>query len=106
MRIFAYAMAAILALLQFRLWVSDQGMRDVWRLKSAIEAQQAENADLAKRNEQLVAEVVDLKQGLAALEERARSELGMIGSNETFYQVVTPATATRSAVPVATSEVR
>jgi cell division protein FtsB len=107
MRIFALAMAALLGLLQFRLWVSDQGMRDVWRLKAAIEAQQAENSDLTKRNEQLAAEVVDLKQGMAALEERARSELGMVGANETFYQVVTPAVApAASASPVVTAEAR
>jgi cell division protein FtsB len=81
-----------MVLLQYRLWVSDQGIREVWRLKSTIEAQRAENGELAERNSQLAAEVTDLKGGMAALEERARSELGMVTSNETFYQIVTPAT--------------
>jgi cell division protein FtsB len=92
MRIFALALAVIMVLLQYRLWVSDQGIREVWRLKSAIEAQRTENGELTERNSQLAAEVTDLKGGMAALEERARSELGMVASNETFYQIVTPAT--------------
>ena len=58
------------------------------RLSDAVEHQKSENAELEARNEQLVAEVADLKAGMAAIEERARSELGMIGRNETFYQVV------------------
>ena len=81
-----------LVLLQYRLWVSDQGMREIWRLNQSIEAQTAANAEQRERNGQLLAEVTDLKVGLAALEERARSELGMVGNSETFYQVVTPAT--------------
>jgi cell division protein FtsB len=92
MRIFVLALAVIMVLLQYRLWVSDQGIREVWRLKSAIEAQRGENGELTERNSQLAAEVTDLKGGMAALEERARSELGMVASNETFYQIVTPAT--------------
>lgn len=80
-----------LILLQCRLWVSEQGMREVSRLQAAIDAQTAANHDQTERNRQLGAEVSDLKLGLTALEERARSELGMVGSNETFYQVVTPA---------------
>jgi cell division protein FtsB len=51
-------------------------------------AQKANNQELRARNNQLAAEVNDLKQGMLALEERARSELGMIAANETFYQVV------------------
>jgi cell division protein FtsB len=92
MRIFAIILAVAVVLLQYRLWVSDQGMREIWRLNQAVEAQTAANAEQRERNGQLLAEVTDLKVGLAALEERARSELGMVGNNETFYQVVTPAT--------------
>jgi cell division protein FtsB len=92
MRIFAATLGLALVLLQYRLWVSEQGMRDMWRLQSAIDAQTAANRDQAERNRQLYAEVSDLKVGLTALEERARSELGMIGNGETFYQVVTQAT--------------
>src|SRR5580693_4009804 len=88
MRWLAAALLAVLLLLQYRLWLANDGMRDVRRLHSAVAAQQAENAHLTLRNRQLDAEVHDLKQGYAALEERARSELGMIAGNESFYQVV------------------
>jgi cell division protein FtsB len=83
----------LLLLLQYRLWISDQGKREVWRLTQAVEAQAAANAEQRERNRQLLAEVTDLKVGLTALEERARSELGMVGNSETFYQIVSSATA-------------
>ena len=92
MKIFALVMAAVVVVLQYRVWVSDQGLREVSRLTAAVGAQAAANVEQRERNRQLGAEVNDLKVGLTALEERARSELGMVGSNETFYQVVTAAT--------------
>jgi cell division protein FtsB len=92
MRIFAVALGLALVLLQYRLWVSDQGTREVTRLQAAVDAQTAANREQSERNRQLVAEVTDLKVGLTALEERARSELGMVGNSETFYQVVTSGT--------------
>jgi cell division protein FtsB len=82
------ALLAALVLLQYRLWISDEGMREVWHLAEAVESQRAENAVLAERNAQMKAEVADLKHGVTALEERARNDLGMIAANETFYQVV------------------
>jgi cell division protein FtsB len=85
--VFAALLTALL-LLQYRLWVSDEGMRDVWQLRQAVADQAAENEILAERNAQMKAEVADLKTGLTALEERARNDLGMIAANETFYQVV------------------
>ncbi len=88
MKWLAVALLAALVLLQYRLWLSHDGVREVGRLRSAVAAQQAENGRLAQRNRELAAEVHDLKNGMAALEERARSELGMIGANETYYQVV------------------
>ncbi|MGH8131017.1 MAG: cell division protein FtsB [Steroidobacteraceae bacterium] len=88
MKFLLAGLLAVLALLQYRLWVSDEGMREVWHLAAAVESQRAENAVLAERNDQLRAEVADLKQGLTALEERARHDLGMITVTETFYQVV------------------
>jgi cell division protein FtsB len=88
MKILVAVLLAALALLQYRLWVSDEGMREVWHLAAAVENQRAENAVLAERNAQLKAEVADLKHGLTALEEKARHDLGMIGGNEIFYQVV------------------
>ena len=100
MRIFALILGISLILLQYRLWLSDHGMREVWRLTSEIDAQGVANREQRELNRQLLAEVTDLKVGLNALEDRARSELGMVGNSETFYQVVTPAT-TVPAVPAA-----
>ncbi len=90
MKILLAGLLAVLAFLQFRLWLSDEGMREFWQLGAAVETQRADNAVLAERNAQLKAEVADLKQGLTALEERARHDLGMITVTETFYQVVDP----------------
>ena len=92
MRILVAVLGLALVLLQYRLWLSDQGVREVSRLQAAVDAQALANREQSERNRQLVAEVADLKVGLTALEERARSELGMVGSSETFYQVVTAAT--------------
>lgn len=92
MRILAAALGLTVVLLQYRVWVSDHGVREVSRLSAAVEAQAAANIEQRERNRQLLAEVNDLKGGLTALEERARSELGMVGNSETFYQVVTAAT--------------
>jgi len=103
-RIVAGLLLVALLALQYRLWVSPNGMRDVWRTEKAIEAQQAENARLQERNRTLAAEVRDLKEGRTAIEERARTDLGMIGSNETFFQVVQPAPS--AAEPAAEAERR
>jgi len=78
-------LSAILILLQVRLWVSDDGYREVNRLTSLISAQTAENARLNQRNQRLEAEVIELRKGDGAVEERARADLGLIGPNETFY---------------------
>jgi cell division protein FtsB len=88
MKLVLAALLAAFALLQYRLWISDEGMRDVWRLRQAVADQAAENEMLAERNAQMKAEVADLKTGLTALEERARNDLCIIAANETFYQVV------------------
>jgi cell division protein FtsB len=88
MKWLAAALAVAVVLLQYRIWVSGDGVRDVQRLTAAVALQRAQNDQLAERNRQLAAEVRDLKTGMDALEERARSDLGMIGPNETFYQVV------------------
>ena len=76
------------ALLQYRLWLSDDGVRELSHMRGAVAARQKQNAALVERNHQLAAEVQDLKTGMTAVEERARSELGMIAPNETYYQVV------------------
>lgn len=81
-------LAILFVLLQFKLWFGEGGMQDVWALDDAIATQAAENAQLKDRNQTLMAEVNDLKQGLEAIEERARYDLGMIKKGETFYQIV------------------
>jgi cell division protein FtsB len=89
----AIALGVVIAVLQYRLWLSDSGVRELARMQDAVTQQHSQNTVLVERNRQLAAEVRDLKTGMAALEERARSELGMIASNETYYQVVPAAPA-------------
>lgn len=78
----------LLALLQYRLWFSPGGMSDVKELEKTKQELAAENELLRERNASLTAEVIDLKHGLEAIEERARSEMGMIKSDEMFYQII------------------
>jgi cell division protein FtsB len=101
MKWLAAGLALAILLLQYRIWLSEDGVRDLDRLRRAVAAQRASNEQLAERNRQLAAEVRDLKTGLGALEERARSDLGMIASHETFYQVVPPSSATPVGSPPA-----
>jgi cell division protein FtsB len=75
-------------LLQYRLWLSHDGVPSLIRLHTTVEKQRRDNTTLAERNQVLAAEVQDLKSGLDALEERARSELGMVKPGETFFQVI------------------
>ena len=103
MKWLAAALAVVLVLLQYRIWVSDSGVRKVERLRQAVAAQEAEDSQLAERNRQLGAEVRDLKTGMDALEERARSDLGMIARNETFYQVVPAGSAPATKSPTRTA---
>lgn len=88
MRALAIVLLGLVLLLQYRLWVGDGGMREVRRLRQQVAAQHEENAKLQERNSTLAAEVQDLKKGKAAVEERARTDLGMVGKDETFFQVV------------------
>ena len=78
----------LLIVLQYDLWVGEGSIVEVRKLESAIELQINENRILRERNDALKAEVLDLKHGLGAIEERARSELGMIKNNETFFHVI------------------
>jgi cell division protein FtsB len=88
MRVLLAILLILLVALQFKLWFGEGGYRDVQRLAERVEEQAAENEVLAQRNRELQAEVEDLRQGLEAIEERARSELGLIKEDEEFYQVV------------------
>jgi cell division protein FtsB len=87
MRFLMVVLALVLVLLQARLWLSNGGLREVWRLETEVARRSEDNSRLAARNASLEAEVRDLKQGSAAAEERARTELGMIHTGETFYQI-------------------
>lgn len=92
-RLLALLLIAVLILLQIKLWVGAGGWREVEQLQVTVATQTAENATLQQRNAALAAEVDDLKSGEAAIEERARAELGMIKPGETFYRVVEPGEA-------------
>jgi cell division protein FtsB len=74
--------------LQYQLWLGDDGLRTLHLLEAEVEAQHAHNEQLERRNRLVEIEVLDLKNGLEAVEERARSELGMIEKGETFYLLV------------------
>ncbi len=88
MRYLLLILLALFLLLQYRLWISDEGMRETWRLRELVNEQAERNIELEQRNAALEAEVRDLRQGREAVEERARSDLGMIQNQETFYQIV------------------
>jgi cell division protein FtsB len=88
MRLLIAGLLAVLLALQLRLWLSDDGFREVWRLRAQVETRTLENRRLAERNAALAAEVQDLKRGRDAAEERARNELGMLRPNETFFRVI------------------
>ena len=96
MKLLAAALAALIVVLQYPLWFGKGGWLRVRELDRQVASQLAVNAGLKARNETLDAEVRDLKQGLDAIEERARTELGMIRTDEVFYQVVVPGAPARS----------
>jgi cell division protein FtsB len=90
MKILSIVLAGLLVLIQYPLWIGKGSWLRVWELDRSLTQQRDQNAKLKARNDALDAEVKDLKQGLEAVEERARYELGMIKKDEVFYQVVTP----------------
>jgi cell division protein FtsB len=81
-------LGALIILVQFPLWLGKGGWLRVWEVDRQLDAQRGRSEQLQVRNQALEAEVRDLKQGLDALEERARYELGMIKSDEVFFQIV------------------
>lgn len=80
----------LFVILQYFIWLGEHGFARLWRLEQTVADQREENLQLQTRNQQLQAEVMDLKRGSNALEERARSELGLVKPDETFYQVIEP----------------
>ena len=95
MKLLSYILAAALLAIQYPLWIGKGSWLKVWELDGQLGQQREGNARLKARNDALDAEVRDLKQGLEALEERARMELGMIKRDEVFFQVVAPPKAAR-----------
>ena len=93
MRGLGWVLAGLIVLLQYPLWLGKGSWLRVWELDRQLDDQRAANLALAERNDQLAAEVRDLKTGYDAIEARARYELGMIKGNEVFYQVTEPSSA-------------
>lgn len=87
MRIFAFTLVLLLGWLQYTLWLGKNGITDYETVSGEIQTQEQVNKNLRARNKEMYAEIDDLKQGLDAIEERARHELGMIKDGETFYRI-------------------
>jgi cell division protein FtsB len=87
-KLIAVILLGLLILLQYRLWLGDGGIPEVLQLQHEVASVEQEVETLRERNQALDAEVQDLKTGLDAIEERSRSELGMIKQGETYYQVI------------------
>jgi cell division protein FtsB len=87
-RTLAGILTALIVLVQVPLWLGKGGWLRVWEVDRQLDAQRVKSEQLQARNQALDAEVRDLKQGVDALEERARYELGMIKSDEVFFQIV------------------
>ncbi|MCP4284648.1 MAG: cell division protein FtsB [Gammaproteobacteria bacterium] len=93
MRLLIAILILMLIILQYRLWVGEGSLAEVHILRQEIDEQKQVLLQLEQRNGALQAEVSDLKRGLEAIEERARSELGMIKQGEIFYQITAPGDA-------------
>ena len=88
LQILEAVLITIVLLLQYLLWIAEDGVRQTYALRVSIQAQTEENAVLNERNQALEADIKDMKNGLAAIEERARTEMGMIRPDETFYRIL------------------
>jgi cell division protein FtsB len=94
-KVLTLTLAALIVLIQYPLWLGRGSWFRVWEVDQQIQAQRDANRRLQARNNALEAEVRDLKVGLDAVEERARSELGMIRQDEIFFQVLEAAQPAR-----------
>lgn len=90
MRLLTLALLALLALVHAELWFGKGGVPRVAELDALLDQQKATNEAARRRNDQLLAEVRDLKEGLEMVEEKARFELGMVKPDEIFVQVAAP----------------
>jgi cell division protein FtsB len=95
MRVFAIILVALVVLIQYPLWLGKGGWLRVWETERQLAAQKMKNETLQARNDELYAEVRDLKQGSEAIEERARFELGMVRKDEVFFQIIEPTGSAR-----------
>lgn len=89
-------LVVLLVFLQYKIWLGEGGIPRILELQKEVDTVQLQVNKLKERNQALEAEVRDLKKGLDAIEERARSDLGMIGQDEVYYQVIDKKPATRS----------
>ncbi len=101
MKVLSLVLLALIALIQYPLWLGKGSWFRVWEVDQQIKSQRDKNAALQTRNNILDAEVRDLKQGLDAIEERARSEMGMIRQDEIFFQLLERGQSLPSALPAA-----
>ncbi len=110
MRLITLALAALLLLIQYPLWLGKGGWLRVGELEAQVDVAHQKNAELIARNAKLDSEVRDLKDGTGAVEERARFELGMVKQNEIFVQILgkdqVPPTAPTEAAPAAVAPAR
>lgn len=88
MRFLPHTLIALIIAIQYPLWIGKGSWLRVWDVNQQLTEQKNKNTKLAQRNAGLDADVRDLKEGLVAVEERARVELGMIKPNETYYQIL------------------
>ena len=88
MKLLAFILLLLIALMQYPLWFGKASWKEVWQVEQEVVAARENNLMLQNRNNMLEAEVNDLKQGLEAIEERARSDLGMTKQNEILFQIV------------------
>lgn len=100
MRLLSLLLATLIVLTQWPLWIGKGSWLKVWQIEAQVAQQKLQNEQLQARNAALDAEVRDLKNGTAAIEERARSELGMVRDDEVFFQMIDPGSKPASSLPV------
>ena len=106
MRVALFVLVALLAAIHAELWFGKGGVPRVMALRAEVDAQQKDNAQAQARNDQLAAEVRDLQEGLEMVEEKARTELGMVKPDEIYVQLTTkapPVLSAPSSSPASTS---
>jgi len=103
MRLVTVVLVVLLVLIQYPLWWGHGGWLRVHELREALDAQAHKNADAKLRNQRIEGEVQDLQSGTAAVEERARYEMGMVKDGEVFVQLVSPNTPASALAPAPAS---